>query len=77
MFLSRYDNDREYMASFVSDLVASWWQYKGKRKQEKGRQTGNERLLAEGKRDELAGMIKAKSGCPIDQAIQAADENNV
>lgn len=65
------------MPSFLSDMVAHWWQCKGKRKQEKGQRSGNSQLIVEGKRDELAGMIKARSGCPIRQAIKEADENNV
>lgn len=65
------------MASFLSDVVANWWQYKGRRKQEKGQRTGDRHLIIEGKRDELAGIIKARSGCPIRQAIKEADENNV
>lgn len=65
------------MPNFLSDMVALWWQYKGKRKQEKGLRSGNSQLIVEGKRDELAGMIKARSGCPIRQAIKEADENNV
>ena len=65
------------MPSFLSDMVAHWWQYKGKRKQEKGQRSVNSQLIVEGKRDELAGMIKARSGCPIRQAIKEADENNV